>query len=117
MRKRRGAGVGPQPQVRAEHVAVAGALVQQAHEIAGDAHEEGLHLEAGAQADAGEVVEDDEVDVGGVVELEGAVLAHAEHDVAVGLVGQPLAGLGGLAEEEAAPPPPRPRRRPPTGAA
>ena len=101
MRERRGAGIGPQPQIGAEHVAVAGALAEQAHEIAGDAHEEGLRLEAGAQADAGEVVEDDEIDVGGVVELEGAVLAHAEHDVAGGLVGQPVAGLGGLAEEEA----------------
>ena len=86
---------------RAEHVAVAGALAEQADEIAGDAHEDGLRFEAGAQADAGEVVEDDEIDVGGVVELEGAVLAHAEHDVAGGLVGEPIAGLGGLAEEEA----------------
>ena len=74
--KRRGAGIGPQPQIGAEHVAVAGALVEQADEIAGDAHEEGLRLEPGAQADAGKVVEDDEIDVGGVVELEGAVLAH-----------------------------------------
>ena len=100
-RERRGAGIGAQPQIRAEHVAVAGALVEQAHEIAGDAHEEALHLGAGAQADAREIVEDDEVDVGGVVELEGAVLAHAEHDVAVWAIALPLARLGGLAEEEA----------------
>ena len=99
-RERRGAGIGPQAQIGAEHIAVAGALREQAHEIAREAHEERLHLEAGAQADAGEVVEDDEVDVGGVVELEGTVLAHAQHDVAVGAVAQPIAGLGGLAEEE-----------------
>ena len=99
--KRGGTGVGPEPQVGAEHVAIAGALGQQAHEIAGDAHEERLGLEAGAQADAREVVEDDEVDVGGVVELEGAVFAHAEHDVAGRVLGQPVAGPGGLAEEEA----------------
>ena len=52
-RERRGAGIGAQAQVGAEDVAVAGALVQQAHEIARQAHEERLHLEAGAQADAG----------------------------------------------------------------
>ena len=84
-RERRGAGIGAQAQIGAEHVAVAGALGEQADEIAREAHEEGLHLEAGAQADAGEIVEDDEVDVGGVVELEGAVLAHGQHDVAGGL--------------------------------
>ena len=45
-RERRGAGIGPQAQIGAEHVAVAGALGEQAHEIARQAHEEGLHLEA-----------------------------------------------------------------------
>ncbi len=74
--------------------------MQEADEVARQPHEEMLHLEVGREADAGKVVEDDEVDVGGVVELEGAVLAHAEHDVAVGRPGAPIALPGGLAEKE-----------------
>ena len=100
-RHRRGGRVGPQPQVGAEHVAVAGALVQQAHQLARQAHEEMLDLGAGAQANARQIIEDDQVDVGGIVELEGAVLAHAKHDVAVRRVGQPLAPRLRLPEEEA----------------
>src|SRR5581483_6181126 len=71
--ERSGAGIGAQAQVGAEHVAVAGALAEQAHQVARDANEEGLRLEARTQPHAGEIVEDDEVDAGGVVELEGAV--------------------------------------------
>ena len=99
-RERGGAGVGPQPQIGAKHVAVGGALVEQPHEIAGEAHEEGLRLEAIAQADAREIVEDDEVDVGGIVELAGAVLAHGEHDVAIRIAAEPIALGGRLAEQK-----------------
>ena len=62
-----------------------------AHEVAGQPHEEGLHLETLAQADARQIVEDDQVDVGGVVELEGTVLAHRQYDIAIGLARQPIA--------------------------
>ena len=59
-----------------------------------------LHLQSGAQAHARRVVENDEVDVGGVVELEGAVLAHGQHDVARGIGRQPIALGARLAEQE-----------------
>ena len=96
-----GAGVGAQAQVGAEHVAVLGALLQEAHEVARQPHQERLHLQAGTDAHARRVVEDDEVDIGGVVELKGAVLAHGEHDVARGLRCEPIALGLGLPEQEA----------------
>ena len=43
-------GIGTQAQIGAEDVAVLGALVQQAHQIARQAHEESLDLQSGAQA-------------------------------------------------------------------
>ena len=76
----RGAGVGAQSQVGAEHVAVAGALGHHLHEIARQAHEEALRLDVRRGSQAVAVVKDDEVDVAGVVELAGAILAHGEHD-------------------------------------
>ena len=94
------ARVGAQAQVGAEDVAVLGALLQQPHEVAGEAHEEVLHLQAGAQAHAPGLVEHDEIDVGGVVELEGAVLAHRQDDVARRIGRQPIAPGARLGEQE-----------------
>jgi hypothetical protein len=99
--KRRGARIGPQAQIGAEHVAVLGALADEAHEVARQAHQEGLHLQAGPHAYAVRIVEDDEIDVGGIVELEGAVLAHGQHDVAVGPRRRPVALLVRQPKEEA----------------
>jgi hypothetical protein len=81
-RKRCGAGIRTQPQIGTEYVALTRALGEHTHEIAGQPHEERLHLERGTQADAVEIIKHDEIDVGGVVELEGAVFAHRQHDVA-----------------------------------
>src|SRR5262249_53282924 len=50
--KRRGARIRSQPQVGAEHVALTRSLGEHADEIAGQSHEEGLHLDPGTQADA-----------------------------------------------------------------
>ena len=103
----RGTGVGPQSQVDAEHVAVAGALLHQAYKLAGQAHEERLRLDALPQAHPLALVENDEVDVARIVELAGAVLAHGQHDVAGAHLGhgrvgrQPVALLRCLPEQEA----------------
>ena len=106
-RERGGARIGAQAQIGAEDVAVGRALLQQLHEVARQAHEERRRLlDAGRKRDALGIVEDDEVDVAGIVELAGAELAHAEHDVAGGrdatvALGRPLPARRRLAEEEA----------------
>ena len=74
--------IGPQPQIGAEHVAVGGALLQQLHQAARDAHVERRRLDAGHERRRAGVVEHDEVDVARIVELARAHLAHGEHDVA-----------------------------------
>ena len=80
--ERRRGGIGAQPQVGAEDVAVLGAILQDAQEIARQADEEILQGTAAAIVDLVAVIEDDEVDVAGVVELAGAELAHGEDDEA-----------------------------------
>ncbi len=103
--ERHGAGVGPEPEVGAEDVALGGALLQQAHQIAGQAHEAVLRPAAPPVAGPLGVEQDDEVDVGGVVELARAQLAHGDHRVAAVALrrlrrGQlQLAALGRAAEQ------------------
>jgi hypothetical protein len=81
-RQRRRAGIGPQAQVGAEDVAVAGALLHDAHQPAHHAGEYLAHL-IPVPGDAGiGIEEDDDVDVGGIVQLTRAMLAHAKHDQA-----------------------------------
>ncbi len=41
----RRARIGPEPQIGAEHVAVGGVLLQEAHQVAGQPHEEGRRLD------------------------------------------------------------------------
>ena len=100
-----GAGIGAQPEIGAEGVAVGGMLLQQPHELAGEAHEEGLRLDIGREPCARSVVEDDDVDVAGIVELEAAELAHGNDEIAIGGGGvgrgEELARFARLAEEEA----------------
>ena len=79
-RGRRG-GVGAQAQVGAEDVAVAGAGLEDAGQVARDPREAVARALAAGVAHAGRVVEDDEIDVGGVVQLAGAVLAHGQDEV------------------------------------
>ena len=102
----RRARVRPEPQIGAEHVAVARALLHQLDEVARQANQERLRLEPLADGDLLALVEDDEIDIGGVVQLECAVLAHGQHDVAGALLGRgrvggvPVALFGGDAEQK-----------------
>ncbi len=73
--------IGSQPQVGAEHIAVAGAFLQDADQPAQQSGK-GLRglVRIGNECRL-RIVEDDEIDVGRIVELEGAELSHAEnHD-------------------------------------
>ncbi len=79
--RQRGRGrIGPQPEVGAEDIAVGGAMLQQADEIAGEPDEEILHRSPALIGDLGRVVEDDEIDVARIIELPRAELAHADDD-------------------------------------
>ena len=73
--------LGPQPQVDAIGAAQLGRLGQQPHDLAGQAVEE---LDVGdrprAVGLAVAVVEEDQVDVAGIVQFQAAELAHAQHD-------------------------------------
>ena len=99
--------IGPQPQIDAEHVAVGGALLQQLHQAARDAHVERRRVVPVHQRRRGRVVEHDQVDVARIVELEGAHLAHGEHDVAAALLRTRWIGrlepaaADGIAQQEA----------------
>ena len=103
---RRG-GIGAQPQVGAEHVAVAGALLHQLHDAARDADVERAGLDAVGERGGGFVVKHDDVDIARIVELERAHLAHGEHGVARALlrllrIAQlELALRGGAAQQKA----------------
>ena len=77
--ERRRARVGPQPEVGAEDVAVGRGLRHQLHQHARAAHEVPRQLLVAGERRRVAVVEQDEVDVAGIVELAGAELAHAEH--------------------------------------
>ena len=91
---RRRARVGAQPIVDAVHVAVAGALLEQAREVAGDAGVEGRRLDALCERRRGRVEEDDEVDVARIVQLAGAVLAERQdHEAGAGAW---IVGIGEL---------------------
>jgi hypothetical protein len=83
-RQRHGGRVGPQAQVDPEDVAVAGALLHQRDQVAGQAHQGLLGRASAAIIDPRRVEQHDDVDVGGVVELAGPELAHGEnHHAAV----------------------------------
>ena len=73
--------IGAEPQVGAEDVAVAGAGLQDADQILRDAHEAVAQGPAAGVADRFRVVHDDQVDVGRVVQLARAVLAHRQDEV------------------------------------
>ena len=86
--------IGPQPQIDAEHVAVAGALLQKLHETARQPHEERPGSMPGASVGAARIEEHDQIDVARKVELAGAHLAHRQHDTAgsgLGIVPGPAA--------------------------
>ena len=103
---RRRAGVGTQAQIDAEHIAVRRDVGENAHHALRHFDEEidvfGRRCDTRARA----VEKDDEVDVGGVIELIGAFLAHGEEDPAAAafrnalIIELELAGGGGLAQRE-----------------
>ena len=72
----------PQPQIGAENIAVHGALLQEFHQRAREPHEERRRLDARHQRCRGGVVEHDDIDVAGIIELVRAHLAHGEHHIA-----------------------------------
>ena len=78
----RGRGrIGTQAQIGAEDVAVGGALLQQLHQPLRQPHEHRPRLDVGRQRRRVRVVEDDEIDVAGIVELAAAHLAERQHDI------------------------------------
>ncbi len=79
----RRARIGPQPQVRAERIALARVLLQQLDEIACDLDEKGRRFAVRLQAGALRVVKHDQIDIAGVIQLGGPELAHGDHDIAV----------------------------------
>ena len=76
------AGVGAKPQIRAEHIAVAGMLLEQTHQLARQPHEEGRRLDVRREPGLVGVVEDDDVDVARIIELVPAELAHGDDEIA-----------------------------------
>ncbi len=106
-RRRRRGGVGTEPQIRAEGVAVLGALVHEAHEVAGEPREKLMRALPPAIAHALGIEQHDQVDVAGIVELARAQLAHAEHDepaLALGILhvrDLELSAMMGGAQQEA----------------
>ena len=76
--------VGTQPQVDAEHVAVARPLLHQSGKGLGQPVQEALRLDAVSQSglDRLRLPEQADVDVGGIVQLVGTVLAHGQAEQA-----------------------------------
>ena len=72
--------VRPQAQIGAEHVAIARAVLEDVGQRAGQAHRKRHRALPAAIAEPVRIEQDDQIDVAGVVELERAELAHAEHD-------------------------------------
>ena len=109
----------PQPQIDAEHVAVAGALLQQPRQRLRDAHEKRLRLDIRRQRRRGGIEKHDQVDVAGIIQFARAHLAHGEHDqtaivlgaIEVWLATAGLARLPGAAESAAPIAPRRPQGR------
>jgi len=81
-------GVGPQPHIDPEDVAVGRALLQQPEQRPGHADKERARLDAARERGRGRIVEHDEIDIAGIVELERAHLAHGKDDVAAALLGE-----------------------------
>ena len=82
-RERRRGGIGPQPQIGAEDIAVAGALRRGcAPDRCASRTKNCCRAASPGIAQLRRVEEHDEVDIAGIVELARAELAHAEHDEA-----------------------------------
>ena len=75
-----GARVGAQPQIDAEDITVGGDVGDQLDHMLDDVDGGAARIVAFAEGKYCGVVEHDEVDVARIIELEGAVFAHREHD-------------------------------------
>ncbi len=65
----RGGGIGPQPEIRAEHIAGIGPLLQDAQQVPRQADKEILDRPLAGVAGYFRVVEQDQIDVAGVIQL------------------------------------------------
>ena len=79
-RQRRGAWVRPKPKVGSEDVAVLGPFIHNADKIACEPDESSREVVRLGRLHNSVVVQDDQVDVAGIVEFAPAKLAHAQHD-------------------------------------
>ena len=83
--ERRRAGVGAQPQVRPEDVAVRRAVAHHLDQPLGHAHELDRRLRPARNGRKLRLVHHDQVDVGGIVQLQRAIFTHGEDDEAAAL--------------------------------
>src|SRR5437660_1456824 len=77
-----GARVGAQPQIGAKNIAILGALIENADNIAGDSSEQGLCAVLRELGQARWIIEKDQVDIARIIQLLAAQLAHPEDDEA-----------------------------------
>ena len=74
-----GAGIGPQAQIDAEDIAIGGDLGQQLDQPAHDIDRRAARIAALGEGKFLGVVEHHQIDIAGIVQLIGAVLAHRQH--------------------------------------
>src|SRR5690606_26359913 len=102
----RRSGVGPQPKIGAEDVAVRRPLFEQQHEIARQTNEKRLQISGSRETGFLAIEKDDQIDVARIVEFECSELTHGEDEVAGPLLRRrgigrlPDALPGGLAKKK-----------------
>ena len=99
--RRGGAGVRAQPQIDAENIAIRVAMREQSHQVARKTRHHGLRF-GGIDGSLG-IEEQDEVDIGRVIQFPGAELAQSQGDkaeIALGFVGMRERDLAGLVQAE-----------------
>ena len=100
-RHRQGSGcrIGAKPEIDTKYVSIAGAFLQNAHQIARHSHIKRLYAVAHRQLNPARVVEKDQIDIARIIELGTAELSHPQHDQSavllrhtrIGKNGKPLA--------------------------
>src|SRR5690606_8009734 len=66
-----------QTKVRPEHVSVARSFLEDAHKLACQAHEKRLRLNISTELQALPVIENEKIDIAGIIPLSGAVFSHS----------------------------------------
>ena len=77
----RGAWVGAQAQIDAEHITVLINILQQSHQITRELHEKSGRFNASIERGYVGIIKHDEINIAGVVQLPGPMLTHGENDV------------------------------------